>query len=81
MFLLEKRDNDPPVAIVMPPHQTVKLPTSLAVLDASSSKDDNGIVKYHWDLQQGPLGYQPNLSETQTLQLKDLHKAGNYTFK
>lgn len=79
--LPQKRDNDPPVAIVLPPHQTVKLPTSLAVLDASSSKDDNGIVKYHWDLQQGPLGYQPNLSETQTLQLKDLHKAGNYTFK
>ncbi|XP_024084627.1 dyslexia-associated protein KIAA0319-like protein isoform X2 [Cimex lectularius] len=79
--LPQKRENKPPVAIVLPAHQIVKLPNSRAVLDASSSKDDNGITKFHWELQQGPLGYQPNLSDTQTLQLKDLHKAGNYTFR
>lgn len=79
--LPQKRLNELPKAIVLPSHQTVKLPNSLAVLDATSSKDDDGIVKYHWELQQGPLGYQPNLTDTQTLQLKDLHKPGNYTFR
>ncbi|KAK9507074.1 hypothetical protein O3M35_008896 [Rhynocoris fuscipes] len=79
--LPEKRENEPPQAIVLPPHQVVKLPNSLAVLDASSSKDDAGITKFHWELQQGPLGYQPNLSDTQTLQLKDLNKPGNYSFR
>ncbi|CAB0014755.1 unnamed protein product [Nesidiocoris tenuis] len=79
--LSQKRENESPIAIVLPPHQIVKLPNSLAVLDASSSRDDSGITKYHWELQQGPLGYQPNLSDTQTLQLRDLKKAGNYTFR
>jgi len=31
-------------------------------------------------LQQGPIGYQPNLVDTPTLQLNNLI-AGNYTFK
>uniref|UniRef100_A0A0A9XPA1 PKD/Chitinase domain-containing protein n=8 Tax=Lygus hesperus TaxID=30085 RepID=A0A0A9XPA1_LYGHE len=79
--LPQKRENESPIAIVLPPHQMVKLPNSLAVLDASSSRDDSGISKYHWELQQGPLGYQPNLSDTQTLQLRDLKKPGNYTFR
>ncbi|XP_073977595.1 dyslexia-associated protein KIAA0319-like protein isoform X1 [Rhodnius prolixus] len=79
--LPQKRENKPPQAIVLPSHQIVKLPNSLAVLDASSSKDDAGITKFHWELQQGPLGYQPNLSDSQTLQLKDLKKPGNYSFR
>ncbi|KAL1122383.1 hypothetical protein AAG570_003788 [Ranatra chinensis] len=79
--LPQKRDNEPPIALVMPRHQTLKLPNSGAVLDASYSTDDAGIAKFHWELQQGPLGYQPNLTDTQTLQLKDLHKPGNYTFR
>ena len=81
MSLIEKRENEPPVAIVLPSRQTVKLPNSGAVLDASSSRDDAGIVKFHWELQQGPLGYQPNLTDTQTLQLHNLHRPGNYSFR
>jgi len=30
---------------------------------------------------QRPVGYQPNLTDTQTLDLKDLHYPGNYTFR
>lgn len=56
------------------------MPNTGAVLDGSSSKDDDKIISYHWELQQGPIGYQPNLVDTPTLQLDKLI-AGNYTFK
>ena len=49
-------------------------------MDGSSSKDDDRVISYHWELQQGPIGYQPNLVDTPTLQLNNLI-AGNYTFK
>jgi len=49
-------------------------------LDGSNSKDDDRVISYHWELQQGPIGYQPNLVDTPTLQLDNLI-AGNYTFK
>ncbi|KAG7209539.1 hypothetical protein KM043_015619 [Ampulex compressa] len=75
-----KRINQPPVAIISPASQIVKLPNSGAVLDGSSSKDDDKIVLYHWELQQGPIGYHPNLIDTPTLQLDNLIP-GNYTFK
>lgn len=44
-------------------------------------QDDNGILSWKWELQQGPLGYQPHLVDTPTLQLNDLNIPGNYTFK
>ncbi|XP_017783427.1 PREDICTED: dyslexia-associated protein KIAA0319-like protein [Nicrophorus vespilloides] len=75
------RVNKPPQIIITPANQTIKLPNTGAVLDASSSTDDNGIVLYHWELQQGPVGYQPQLADAPTLQLKDLTRPGNYTFK
>lgn len=50
------RINQPPQIIITPANQTVKLPNTGAVLDASSSTDDDGIVSWHWELQQGPLG-------------------------
>ncbi|XP_011314056.1 dyslexia-associated protein KIAA0319 isoform X2 [Fopius arisanus] len=75
-----KRVNQPPIAIVSPASQIVKLPNTGAVLDASDSKDDDKIISYHWELQQGPIGYQANLVDTPTLQLDNLI-AGNYTFK
>ncbi|XP_015123990.1 dyslexia-associated protein KIAA0319 isoform X2 [Diachasma alloeum] len=75
-----KRVNQPPIAIVSPASQIVKLPNTGAVLDASASKDDDKIISYHWELQQGPIGYQANLVDTPTLQLDNLI-AGNYTFK
>jgi len=38
--LPQKRENEPPTAIVLPSYQVVKLPNSRAVLEASSSTDD-----------------------------------------
>ncbi|XP_026472813.1 dyslexia-associated protein KIAA0319-like protein [Ctenocephalides felis] len=79
--LPKNRINKAPIVIITPTSQTVKLPNTGAVLDGSTSFDDDGIVRWHWELQQGPLGYQPNLPETPTLQLSDLTLPGNYTFK
>lgn len=77
----EKRINKAPIVIITPVQQTVKLPTSNAILDGSTSRDDDRIVSWHWDLIQGPIGYQPTLPETSTLQLNDLTSPGNYTFR
>nr|CAD7608531.1 unnamed protein product [Timema genevievae] len=76
-----KRINQIPVAIISPSSQTVKLPNTGAVLDGSTSRDDDSIIGWHWELQQGPLGYQPHLVDTPTLQLDNLVMPGNYTFK
>uniref|UniRef100_A0A6B2EFS6 Putative serine-type protease inhibitor n=1 Tax=Phlebotomus kandelakii TaxID=1109342 RepID=A0A6B2EFS6_9DIPT len=76
-----KRLNRPPVVVITPIQQTVKLPNSGAILDGSTSKDDDAIVSWHWDLLEGPIGYQPKLPDTATLQLSDLTAPGNYTFK
>ncbi|KAL0116040.1 hypothetical protein PUN28_011119 [Cardiocondyla obscurior] len=75
-----KRINQAPIAIITPASQIVKLPNTGAVLDGSNSKDDDSVISYHWELQQGPIGYQPNILDTPTLQLDNLI-AGNYTFK
>ncbi|XP_017877512.1 dyslexia-associated protein KIAA0319 [Ceratina calcarata] len=75
-----KRINQPPIAIISPASQVVKLPNTGAVLDGSSSKDDDRVISYHWELQRGPIGYHPNLVDTPTLQLDKLIP-GNYTFK
>ncbi|XP_008209692.1 dyslexia-associated protein KIAA0319 isoform X1 [Nasonia vitripennis] len=75
-----KRLNQAPIPVISPASQIVKLPNTGAVLDGSASKDDDKIVSYHWELQQGPIGYQPSLVDTPTLQLDNLI-AGNYTFK
>ncbi|KAL0275001.1 UNVERIFIED_CONTAM: hypothetical protein PYX00_002996 [Menopon gallinae] len=76
-----RRINKLPVAIITPKYQTVKLPKNVTVLDGSTSYDDDGIISWHWDLEKGPLGYQPILDDSSTLQLKDLKIPGNYTFK
>lgn len=75
------RLNQPPVAVVTPERQTVKLPNSEAVLDASSSHDDEAVSTYHWELTQGPLGYEPSLEDSPTLQLHNLSLPGNYSFR
>lgn len=79
--LPRKRINKPPVAVITPSQLTVKLPNTGAVLDGSTSWDDDAITSWHWELQQGPLGYQPHLQDTPTLQLDNLQTPGNYTFK
>ncbi|XP_050347693.1 dyslexia-associated protein KIAA0319 isoform X2 [Nymphalis io] len=76
-----KRTNTPPIVVITPQAQTVKLPNSGAVLDGSASKDDDAIIAWHWELTSGPIGYQPPLLDGPTLVLKDLKQPGNYTFK
>ncbi|XP_045774500.1 dyslexia-associated protein KIAA0319 [Maniola jurtina] len=76
-----KRVNTPPLVVITPQSQTVKLPNSGAVLDGSASKDDDAIISWHWELTAGPIGYQPPLQDGSTLVLKDLKQPGNYTFK
>lgn len=80
-FVLAKRFNQLPIVIVTPVSQIVKSPNHGAVLDGSSSTDDQKIVKWHWELQQGPLDYKFQLQDTPTLQLDNLYQPGNYTFK
>uniref|UniRef100_A0A182P486 MANSC domain-containing protein n=1 Tax=Anopheles epiroticus TaxID=199890 RepID=A0A182P486_9DIPT len=78
--LPEQKINKPPHAVITPANQPVRLPNHEAILDGSASTDDVKIVRWQWVLAQGPLGYQPELPEVSTLQLKDLTIAGNYTF-
>ncbi|XP_050682200.1 dyslexia-associated protein KIAA0319-like protein isoform X2 [Leptidea sinapis] len=75
------RINKPPVVFITPQSQVVKLPISRAVLDGSASKDDDGIISWHWELVAGPIGYQPTLEDRPTLVLNDLKQPGHYTFK
>ncbi|XP_053672289.1 dyslexia-associated protein KIAA0319-like protein [Anopheles nili] len=78
--LPEQKINKPPRAVITPTNQPVRLPNHEAILDGSASSDDVKIIRWQWVLAQGPLGYQPELPEVSTLQLKDLTIAGNYTF-
>uniref|UniRef100_A0A182WFF8 MANSC domain-containing protein n=1 Tax=Anopheles minimus TaxID=112268 RepID=A0A182WFF8_9DIPT len=78
--LPEQKINKPPRAVITPANQPVRLPNHEAILDGSASSDDAKIIRWQWVLAQGPLGYQPELPEVSTLQLKDLTIAGNYTF-
>uniref|UniRef100_T1JIP8 MANSC domain-containing protein n=1 Tax=Strigamia maritima TaxID=126957 RepID=T1JIP8_STRMM len=74
-----ERINKPPVAVVNPSNQTVKLPNTDTVLDGSASSDDDKIVSYHWEQVTAPINYQPDLTDTATLQLKNL-TPGLYRF-
>ncbi|KAL7732580.1 hypothetical protein ACLKA6_019208 [Drosophila palustris] len=78
--LPEKRINQAPQVIISPREQIIRQPTSNAVLDGSPSTDDDKIINWHWEVISGPIGYQPQLPEVNTLQL-DLTSPGNYTFK
>lgn len=78
--LPERRINQAPQVIISPPEQIIRQPTSNAVLDGSTSTDDDKIINWHWEVISGPIGYQPQLPEVNTLQL-DLTSPGNYTFK
>lgn len=79
--LPEQTINKPPEVVITPAEQTVKLPNHKAILDGSSSKDDDKIISWRWELVEGPLVYKPDLPATGTLQLNDLTTPGNYTFK
>lgn len=72
-----------PIAVISPQEQTIQLPTSSAVLDASLSTDDDKIISYKWELQKSPIVYTLNPSKSlnsSTLQVENLIP-GNYTFK
>ncbi|KAL7646277.1 UNVERIFIED_CONTAM: hypothetical protein RMT77_003186 [Armadillidium vulgare] len=73
-----KHVNKPPVAVIVPPSQTVKLPNSGVILDGSGSSDDKKISSYLWELVMGPLGYKLKEETGPTLQMSDLIP-GNYT--
>jgi dyslexia-associated protein KIAA0319-like protein len=75
------RINKPPICIITPKYQNIKLPNNKAVLDGSASTDDDKIVKYKWEIEQAPLSYSPTLQESPTIELTDLKETGNYTFK
>lgn len=79
--LPEKRFNKAPVVVITPAQQILKAPTSTAILDGSASTDDDRIKTWVWSMVQGPINYQPVLTETSTLQLTNLTLPGNYTFK
>ncbi|XP_078332823.1 dyslexia-associated protein KIAA0319-like protein isoform X1 [Crassostrea virginica] len=73
------RKNSPPVAVINPKEQIVKLPNS-AILDGSDSSDDDKIVKYLWEEMSGPLQDHTLQDDKNMLTLKDL-VPGNYIFK
>ncbi|KAG7312210.1 hypothetical protein JYU34_001679 [Plutella xylostella] len=76
-----QRTNTPPLVLITPRAQSVKLPNSMAVLDGGASKDDDAIISWHWEVKAGPIGYQPPLQDGPTLVLNDLKQPGNYTFQ
>lgn len=67
--------------LITPQTQTVKLPNSKAILDGSTSSDDDKITSWHWEVISAPIGYQVTLKDTSTLELDNLLLPGNYTFK
>lgn len=76
-----KRNNKIPTPIITPKHQVIKLPNQKAILDGSTSLDDDKIVTWKWELEQGPINYSPTIQEQPTIELDDLKEPGNYTFK
>ena len=63
-----------------PPTQTVLLPTTKAVIDASGSTDDTDVkdLTYKWEITTSPVGFQQELPDLQLITLENL-LAGNYT--
>jgi dyslexia-associated protein KIAA0319-like protein len=76
-----KRINKPPSPIITPKYQVIKLPNQKAILDGSTSTDDDKIESWKWELVQAPINYSPTLQEQSTIELDDLKEPGNYTFK
>lgn len=79
--LAEQRALRPPQVTINPQVQTLRLPNSQAILDGSCEGSDAEVVSWHWTLSSGPIGYKPELPETNMLQLTDLRVPGNYTFQ
>ncbi|XP_067094812.1 dyslexia-associated protein KIAA0319 isoform X1 [Osmerus mordax] len=71
--------SQPPTAIVVPTTQTVSLLARDTIINGSKSRDDGGIVIYHWDQVAGaPVELGPSL-DSQILSLPTL-MPGEYMF-
>ena len=76
--------NQPPQAIVNPPTQVVTLPTKKAIIDGSSSTDDEDIsqLTYKWEIRKNPIKYEiPTQHSTDPTLTLDNLVAGNYTIR
>ena len=76
--------NQPPQAIVTPPTQVVTLPTKKAIIDGSSSTDDEDVsqLTYKWEIRKNPIKYEiPTQHSTDPTLTLDNLVAGNYTIR
>ena len=71
-------ENYPPIAVILPPKQTVFLPNDTAVFNGSTSTDDVLIVSYVWELIDGPSGFDAVFPSGPSITMTDLTE-GNYT--
>ena len=79
--LVPTKSNQPPIAVIVPPKQTVTLPNSAVILDGSGSEDDftdSTKLEFKWELVVKPLGYNLEKQTGQALKLQNL-LPGNYT--
>ena len=83
IFFVALKVNKSPIAVVTPVTQTITLPTNKAIIDGSSSTDDENVseLKYKWEIRKNPVAYEKETPSTDsTLTLEDL-VAGNYTIR
>ena len=76
--------NQPPKAIVTPTTQIVTLPTKKAIVDGSSSTDDEDVsqLTYKWEIRKNPIKYEiPTQHSTDPTLTLDNLVAGNYTIR
>ena len=76
--------DQPPQAIVTPTRQVVALPTKRAIIDGSSSTDDEDVsqLTYKWVIRKNPIKYEiPTQHSTDPTLTLDNLVAGNYTIR
>ncbi|XP_017309894.1 dyslexia-associated protein KIAA0319-like protein isoform X2 [Ictalurus punctatus] len=77
--IVQPENNKPPVADAGPDKE-LTLPVDHTTLDGSKSSDDQKIVKYHWEKNEGPEGVKIENSDSPVATLTGL-QVGTYTFK
>ena len=84
IFIAALKVNQPPKAVVTPVSQIITLPTRKAIIDGSSSTDDEDVSKltYKWEIRKNPLAYEhEQLQSTDSTLTLDSLVAGNYTIR
>ena len=74
----------PPQAIVTPARQVVVLPTKRAIVDGSSSTDDENVsqLTYKWEIRKNPIKYEiPTRHSSDPFLALDNLVAGNYIIR